>query len=85
MKKKPCSNTFVFETAFRCLNTECAKLSALAHLLEYEDIQEGLPLDWRDVRWGIGLLLNQSIDRIRNVAAKLESQSLGKGNKHECG
>lgn len=70
-----------FEAAWRTLRLECTKLRALSHLIEHEDTQGAEPLDQQDIRWGIGMLLNHSIKKIRRVAIELEDDGLEKGKR----
>jgi hypothetical protein len=61
---------------YQRLRIEAAKLRALAYLIEHQDNDGGVPVDQGEISWGIGMLLSQSIDRVRRIAIQLEDEAL---------
>jgi hypothetical protein len=72
MKKKTTSKTVDFGAYWEPIRIECTKLQALAHLIENLNAEGADTIDQRDIQWGIGMLLSQSIEKIHRISIQIE-------------
>ncbi len=80
MKKR--ESVTAFEDPWNYLREECAKLRAIAHLVESESF-DAMPLDRDEIQWGIAEIMNISIEKIRQIARDLEESELKRASLHK--